>query len=1060
MTPPVVEKTIIDIDLRGGVNERDRAELVDWTKYLTTAENLVLDEYRALVKRSGFRYINSSGTDESAVPFYPIYRLLPTKNGLCFVGKDFNLYSVNEANEGTVVKKGRCPEWRIDSAKTVGSIGNYISTGTTGVLGFCVSTTKYTVVSYTSDAQRQHIINVCERKSGNKVKSYTLGISVGGANTIDAAVLNNRYILIAYADGINPPKWTILDAGSVLPSSLPAGTAITGTAGGEDVNAVLPGATFGTIVAVSAAGNTFLEKISTAGASIGSRTIAVTTTSADCNGSIFSDPTKFVLAYVNATPDYVVRFLDAALADTRTVTDTTAAAPAAADILRVAMSSSTEDVRVIAFKQITSTGGINHPSATVYSCAPVDVTFTEVSILSDWCELSHPFYWEATGRFYVALGKAMVSGHTVGSTDTVAGNVVLVDITEAKYVNPPIVTSTRLLRPAAVVDGYTATLDHNNYSTNGVRVFNQSPPRPRSCSAASGNGFENTCILAYCYTPTAQTYAYEVVELVSNSPQAVSVSSDVMSGGKVFTYDNNVPQDLGFYDSPCLFVADIAGTLAAGTYNYVAVYEYKDYLGRSHYSRVSRPASITIAVARSINLSTLFPNVCDHDPIPYNIADFSSTIIVRYYRTTSGGTQYYLVAKTTAGNPVNDSMSDATLVSQPQLFRQPGTQGSAVDRYPPLAGRHVVQHKDRVFYARGSQVYYSSFMVDGEAPWFNPGFSFYVPGGTGDITALASMDGVLVIFKRDAVFIVDGDGPPENGGSGTEFSPPRRMMTEFGCQDHRTLVYTPLGLMYRSDIGFVVLDRSMQVKFIGDRIQRTADAYPYSGGACYDTVSGRAMFAVGSAVGQDGRIGSNSGGRILAYDVTSDAWTTYKSYINGTSEGLIDVCLANLRIPATIGVSHSGTVVVANQYYLYFSADWSIPDWKDQDSTYTPFKMETGWIKLDSAQDRIRVSDFILLAKKMTNHAIKISVAYDYSDTYAYSKVWEPAAINAASPEQLELQVPKQAVTAVRFKIEDQAPADTATYPIGTGNGPDILAVSVKVGKRGGGPKLASEQKG
>jgi hypothetical protein len=62
--------------------------------------------------------------------------------------------------------------------------------------------------------------------------------------------------------------------------------------------------------------------------------------------------------------------------------------------------------------------------------------------------------------------------------------------------------------------------------------------------------------------------------------------------------------------------------------------------------------------------------------------------------------------------------------------------------------------------------------------------------------------------------------------------------------------------------------------------------------------------------------------------------------------------------------------------------------------------------------------------------------------------------------EQLELQVPRQAVQAVRFKIEDEAPADLVTYPLGNAKGPEILCLSVKLGLRGGGAKLAPGQKG
>jgi hypothetical protein len=65
-----------------------------------------------------------------------------------------------------------------------------------------------------------------------------------------------------------------------------------------------------------------------------------------------------------------------------------------------------------------------------------------------------------------------------------------------------------------------------------------------------------------------------------------------------------------------------------------------------------------------------------------------------------------------------------------------------------------------------------------------------------------------------------------------------------------------------------------------------------------------------------------------------------------------------------------------------------------------------------------------------------------------------------AAIEQFELQIPKQGVQAVRFKIEDEIPVDTVTYPVTTGKAVDILCLSVKLGLRGGGAKLAASQKG
>jgi hypothetical protein len=138
-----------------------------------------------------------------------------------------------------------------------------------------------------------------------------------------------------------------------------------------------------------------------------------------------------------------------------------------------------------------------------------------------------------------------------------------------------------------------------------------------------------------------------------------------------------------------------------------------------------------------------------------------------------------------------------------------------------------------------------------------------------------------------------------------------------------------------------------------------------------------------------------------------------------------------------------------NVYYDTYSA-----------TGYTPWMVETGWLKTGQ-QARARFSRLLALLKNNagSNHKMTLEVAFGYIDSYAQSGVWEPVTINALALEELELQLNRQEVMAVRFRMYDGPPTDTATYPVGSGRGPDVLGITVEVATKTGAPKGPAGQK-
>jgi hypothetical protein len=347
-----------------------------------------------------------------------------------------------------------------------------------------------------------------------------------------------------------------------------------------------------------------------------------------------------------------------------------------------------------------------------------------------------------------------------------------------------------------------------------------------------------------------------------------------------------------------------------------------------------------------------------------------------------------------------------------------------------------------VVYAHNSDVYYSSFWVDGEAPWFHPAFKIQVTDGQGRITGLCTMDGILVIFKANNIFVVDGDGPPENGGSGTEFSPPRRLAVEVGCVDPRTIVQTNNGIMFRSARGIELLTRNFQLApFIGERVQETVDSNPYNGGATFDRTSTRAIFPVGDSVDQYGKLSTSGQGKLVVYETSTDTWSTYT--YDHPSSGL------------TYGAPWQDVSFFNGMVYLANTRFGAEQDARLDVTAPVKVTLETGYVKAQSKQERIIVSGFLTVGRQVAPTALRVLYATDYSENYSLIRSWDQTTLVGLPIVQVEAQPPNELVQSMSFRLE--------TYDAGGmagGSRLDIFGLSVRVGLKGGGAKLAAEFKG
>ena len=189
--PSVIEKTNVDIDLAGGMDESDRVETMDWTKKLYKAENVVIDQSGALVTRPGLTFFGANNATQNC-------RLLPFEDGVGYLTTAANgNLTINQYNETakTINNGGSFPELCINKAHQMGAWGTQIDVdGSVGKLESIGMTDKYFILVHqawtSTSATTGHQIIVRDRESGSIVRTYSRDIPI----RLLMVVVNNRYL--------------------------------------------------------------------------------------------------------------------------------------------------------------------------------------------------------------------------------------------------------------------------------------------------------------------------------------------------------------------------------------------------------------------------------------------------------------------------------------------------------------------------------------------------------------------------------------------------------------------------------------------------------------------------------------------------------------------------------------------------------------------------------------------------------------------------------------------------------------------------------------------------
>lgn len=388
-------------------------------------------------------------------------------------------------------------------------------------------------------------------------------------------------------------------------------------------------------------------------------------------------------------------------------------------------------------------------------------------------------------------------------------------------------------------------------------------------------------------------------------------------------------------------------------------------------------------------------------------ADPTNTILYRRGTFEFGPGKIFLWAN--AGlSPTVGPFADAEAGTQ-VLY----TQSGELSADPPPACQFVTATRSRVWiggvadqnYIQASKPLNDLLGVE----WSNlDNFKVFMPGA---VTGLAAMDDSVIAFTRDRVYVVHGEGP-DSAGNGT-FGDPQLIPGSSGCINHRSVIFSELGVLYQSLRGLELVPRGFSSPvWIGQPVRDTLEQFP----VCRGVTQSPADWTVRWLFVDDDRNPTDA--RVIVFDLRAKAWFVH-SYTSSAPFEVIGQCVGK------DGDSQHTSVFLGNP-----GGELAI---ESLASGYEALSADDAWI--ETGDIRAGVLQGWLRGRRV--HALGqyggrdcnviLEWAYDSEpyraqDTFTWNMV--ERGFSEGSPVELELHLPRQKFSSIRFRLRVQSLSD------------------------------------
>lgn len=505
---------------------------------------------------------------------------------------------------------------------------------------------------------------------------------------------------------------------------------------------------------------------------------------------------------------------------------------------------------------------------------------------------------------------------------------------------------------------------------------------------------------------------------------SVTLGSSVLISGSIpLVWDGLVAREIGFSHPPEIIDDTVgsSGSMADGDYNFVVIYKIADNNGREYFSQVSTPYSVNVSGGSGTADVEIEFTASIHRPDWDSNQDEKRLVIAYLYRTVDGpGSIYYESAKITAMTEhawfsdstiiatLTSGQSDSNLSDNPLLY----TTGEILERCAPPPLDHICLYDNRVWGidSETGDIPYSAEIIEGEGPWFNSAFVVSNPVDKNKPVALVDTQSFLMVFYRDAIGAIYGQGYNDLGTDGN-LTGVKILVNNLGCSDQKSIIKTPVGVVFKAQSGFHLMGYDGSTpQYIGGGVSDYDSSTVVSADLIQDKKQVRFVL-------------TGADEPILIYNYEYNQWYAWGYDVGGTwctkSGGTV---IDNVHY---IVNADTGNTLAQDAGYL----DGVITDSVYSEEDYT-LSLTTPWIKLTGLQGFQRILKAWILGTFESDHDMTVEIDYDYDDSNT-----DTVTITDLSTEigedlyQVRIGIPNQRCQAIRFKIT----IDTSSYDEGAG---------------------------
>lgn len=353
--------------------------------------------------------------------------------------------------------------------------------------------------------------------------------------------------------------------------------------------------------------------------------------------------------------------------------------------------------------------------------------------------------------------------------------------------------------------------------------------------------------------------------------------------------------------------------------------------------------------------------------IPTLKLTYKTNVKIVIYRWSVAQQNYYQVTSvlvptlnipTNASLQYTDTLGDSAILGNNLIY----TTGGVIEDIGPPPSSTMTLFDDRLWLVDAQDrnlLWFSKQVIEGTPVEMSDLLTFYVAptigvqGSTGPITALGVMDDKLIIFKKDAIYYINGTGP-DNTGANSSYNGPIFITSTVGCDNQNSIVFQPQGLMFQSDKGIWLLGRDLSTQYIGAPVQQFNSGLIQSSASIPETNQVRFTLSTGQT---------------LMYDYFYGQWGTF------------------VGVPAISACIYDELHTFINSYGDVYQEN---PGTYIDGSNPVLIAFTTSWLKLANLQGYQRAYFFYILGEYLSPHKLQVNISYDYNSAPSQSVLITP----------------------------------------------------------------------